>query len=201
MNFLAHLHLVYDDDDLMLGALLGDFVRGRRALWSWPAGIRKGIKVHRRIDKLTDQSPEFRKLQKQFPKPFRRYSGIIIDLAFDHELARNWSDYSTISLSDFDLKVRELLAGHSGNLPAELTGFMSYADRRGLFEAYQDESEVLRSLAGIGKRFKRSNPLHRVEEIWPDVKPLTTQAFPGFYASLQEQVQSLLNPRSTITGS
>ena len=66
MNFLAHLHLVYDDEDLMLGALLGDFVRGRRALWSWPVNVRKGIKLHRRIDKLTDQAPEFRRLQKHY---------------------------------------------------------------------------------------------------------------------------------------
>lgn len=201
MNFLAHLHLVRYDDDLMLGALLGDFVRGRRALWSWPPGIRAGIRAHRKIDKLTDQTPQFKALQKQFSRPFRRYSGIIIDLAFDHELAAHWSDYSSTTLAEFDRRVRSMLDRHTGQLPDELVGFMAYADRRGLFEAYRDEQEVLHSLAGIGKRFKRSNPLHRVSEIWPEFKPLAAEAFRSFYPEMQARVQSLLKPRSTITGS
>ncbi|NNE04199.1 MAG: DUF479 domain-containing protein [Xanthomonadales bacterium] len=201
MNFLAHLHLVYDDEDLMLGAMLGDFVRGRRALWSWPPNVRKGIRIHRKIDKLTDQAPEFRRLQKQFEKPFRRYSGIIIDLAFDHELATHWEAYSTISLPEFDRQVRAMLKPHGERLPHELKQFMAYADRRGLFDTYRDEGEVLHSLAGIGKRFKRSNPLAQVDEIWAEIKPLAAEAFVTFYPSMQAQVQLLINPRSTITGS
>jgi len=185
----------------MLGALLGDFVRGRRALWSWPVNVRKGINLHRKIDKLTDQAPEFRRLQKQFSKPFRRYSGIIIDLAFDHQLAIHWDHYATISLAEFDRRVRQMLQPHAHRLPEDLTRFMAYADRRGLFENYRDEREVLHSLAGIGKRFKRHNPLGRVDEIWPEVKALTAESFAEFYPAMQAQVQSLLKPRSTSTGS
>ena len=88
MNFLAHLYLAKDDDDLMLGALLGDFVRGRRAMWTYPYATREGIRLHRRIDKITDQSSQVKSLRRQFPKEFRRYAGIVIDIAFDYELAR-----------------------------------------------------------------------------------------------------------------
>lgn len=201
MNFLAHLHLVNGDKDLMLGALLGDFVRGRRELWTWPKEVRLGIKLHRKIDKLTDQAPEFRKLQKQFTTPFRRYSGIIIDLAFDHQLAIHWDRYSNVSLPEFDRQVRRMLEPHAHRLPGDLTRFMAYADRRGLFEAYRNESEVLYSLAGIGRRFKRANPLHRVEEIWPETKAQAEVAFAVFYPAMQEKVQSLLKSTSTRTGS
>ena len=88
MNFLAHLYLTRGDDELMLGGLLGDYVRGWRALSEYSPGVRDGIKLHRRIDRFTDHSREVKSLRRKFPKEFRRYAGIVIDLGFDHELAR-----------------------------------------------------------------------------------------------------------------
>ncbi|MDX1460255.1 MAG: ACP phosphodiesterase [Xanthomonadales bacterium] len=201
MNFLAHLHLVRGDRDLMLGALLGDFIRGQRALLSWPADVRFGIRLHRRIDRITDHDPDFRALQKTFQKPFRRYSGIIIDLAFDHQLARSWSQFERISLAQFDREIRDVVNQCDRPLPGALVRFMNYANRRGLFAAYRDDQEVLRSLAGIGRRLKRSNPLHRVGEIWPEIQAPVAQTFEVFYPRLQAAVQSRLKRRSTTTGS
>jgi acyl carrier protein phosphodiesterase len=117
MNFLAHLYLAQGDDDLMLGALLGDFVRGRRAMWTFPYETREGIRLHRRIDKVTDNSSQVRNLRKKFPEEFSRYAGIVIDLAFDYELASDWSNFSNVSLEDFDIEVREVLARHHELLP------------------------------------------------------------------------------------
>ena len=185
----------------MLGALLGDFVRGRRQLWSYPAPIRNGIRLHRRIDKITDRSSEVKSLLKSFHRPFRRYAGIIIDLAFDHELACKWSQYSSVSLSEFDQQVREILKGHEPDMPEELNRFMVYADSRGLFESYREESEIFLSLAGIGQRLKRDNPLHRVSEIWPDLKPRVAEAFDSFYPRIHSKVSLLRNLSSTTTGS
>ncbi|NND43886.1 MAG: DUF479 domain-containing protein [Xanthomonadales bacterium] len=201
MNFLAHLHLARGDDELMLGALLGDFVRGRRELWSWPAGIRNGIRLHRKIDRFTDHSRQVKSLRAEFGQPFRRYCGIIIDLAFDHELARNWHLYSTIPLVEFDRQVRAVLAPFEEQLPERLLRFMAYADRRGLFEAYRDEDEMLFSLAGIGTRLTRENPLHRAGEIWPDIRPAIRESCASFYPEAQSRVDALRKRRSTSTGS
>lgn len=201
MNFLAHLHLARGDEDLMLGALLGDFVRGRRQLWAFPAGIRNGIRLHRRIDKLTDRSSEVKSLLRIFHKPFRRYAGIIIDLAFDHELACKWSRYSSESLAGFDQQVREIFKRHESDMPEDLNHFMVYADKRGLFESYREEDEIFLSLTGIGKRLTRSNPLHQVSEIWPDIKQPIAEAFDTFYPHIQSKVSLLRNLKSTTTGS
>ena len=107
MNFLAHLYLARGDDDLMLGGLLGDFVRGRTALKAYSPGVRSGIKMHRRIDRFTDHSRAVRGLRRKFPAEFRRYSGIVIDMAFDHELARHWDQYNDDSLEEFDREFRK----------------------------------------------------------------------------------------------
>jgi acyl carrier protein phosphodiesterase len=201
MNFLAHLYLADGDDDLMLGALLGDFIRGRRALRTYAPGIRQGVALHRYIDKVTDHSREIKNLRRSFPREFRRYAGIVIDLAFDHELARHWTRFSGTSLEQFDVEVRTLLSRNEIMLPAGLVRFMRYADTRGLFATYRDESEMLFSLAGIGTRLKRANPLHRVGEIWPEVQPGIVSGFERFFPVLQSAVAGWRKRKSTSTGS
>lgn len=201
MNFLAHLQLAGDDEGLRLGALLGDFTKGLRALRKFPEPVRTGIKLHRHIDTSIDAHESVAALRKQIPRPFRRYAGIIIDLALDHELANRWSEYSDRSLEDFDIEVREMLARNHALLPKKLRKFMHYADRRGLFAAYRNEEQILRSISGIGRRFLRPNPLHRVSEIWDDLKPAFAECFETAYPAIQSDVSDWLNTRSTTTGS
>jgi acyl carrier protein phosphodiesterase len=201
MNFLAHLVLAGDDEGLRLGAMLGDFVRGSRALKAYPEDVRTGIMLHRHIDGYIDALPDATALRRHYPGPFRRYAGIITDLAYDHELARNWTDWMQQPLADFDRGVREMLARHSDGLPPRLERFMAYADRRGLFASYADESEVLRALTGLGKRLSRRNPLHRVDEIWFELKPQVAESFRAVFPQMQAEVTHWLKSRSTTTGS
>lgn len=201
MNFLAHLLLAGDDDGLRLGAMLGDFVRGWRALAFYPADVRLGIKLHRHTDQFFDSLPAVVKLRENFPTPFRRYSGIVIDLAFDHQLARRWENYSSQSLEQFDREIHELLAKNDRMLPRRLRQFISYASQRGLFAAYREKSEIMHSLRGLGSRLTRPNPLHRVEEIWAQLEPRFSASFEAVFLEVQSDVSSWLKSRSTTTGS
>jgi len=201
MNFLAHLFLAGDNDGLRVGALLGDFVRGKKSLERFPDDVRTGIELHRHIDGHIDALPDVVNLRRCFPEPFRRYSGIIIDLAFDRELAIAWDKYSETSLEDFDQGVRELLTRYDELVPDRLRRFMIYADRRGLFAAYRNESEMLCSLKGIGKRLSRPNPLHRVDEIWQDLAPRFSASFEFIFLQVQSDVSAWLKSRSISTGS
>lgn len=201
MNFLAHLCLANGDSGLMMGGLIGDFVRGRWALRAFPESIRQGIVLHRHIDKCTDRSPIIKNLRPLFPREFRRYAGIVIDLAFDHELAVNWWRYMPGSLERFDLEARDLLREHAQWVPEKLAGFMEYADRHGLFSAYRETEVVLYALTGIGKRLSRPNPLHRVDEIWPELSPAFKPAFREFFPLIQSEVLDWRKRNSTITGS
>jgi len=201
MNFLAHLSLANGDPELMLGGLLGDFVRGRRALRKYPELVQQGIMLHRYIDKRTDNSKPVKKLRRMFPREFRRYSGIIIDLAFDHELAVNWWRYMPGSLERFDVEARDMLRDNEEMVPEGLARFMRYADRHGLFAAYRDEDVTLYALAGLGTRLSRANPLHRVAEIWPGLAPEFRATFREFYPQIQSDVLDWRMRKSTTTGS
>jgi acyl carrier protein phosphodiesterase len=201
MNFLAHLLLAGRDEDLRLGALFGDFVRGKAALAAFKPPVQTGILLHRRIDTFMDSLPEIVALREWFPPGFRRYGGIIIDLAFDHELALNWEQRGPQSLTAFDAGVREMLARRDSEVPAGLHRFMAYADRRGLFAAYREKSEVLHSLRGIGRRLSRPNPLHRVDEIWDPFEVQVRGCFSPVFDRVQSDVADWLGSRSMTTGS
>jgi acyl carrier protein phosphodiesterase len=201
MNFLGHLCLANGDTSLMLGGLFGDFVRGRRALYAFPEPVRQGIVLHRYIDRCTDHSPVVKKLRTLFPREFRRYAGIIIDLAFDHELAVNWWRYMPGSLERFDVETRDLLRDNAEMVPEKLQRFMQYADRHGLFTAYREQDVTLFALAGLGTRLSKPNPLHRVTEIWPELAPEFKLAFRQFFPLIQSEVLDWRNRMSTTTGS
>jgi len=201
MNFLGHLCLANGDSGLMLGGLFGDFIRGRRALRAFPEPVRQGIVLHRYIDRCTDHSTVVKVLRTRFPREFRRYAGIIIDLAFDHELAVNWWRHMSGSLERFDVETRDLLRENEELVPDGLTSFMRYADRHGLFTAYREEDVILFALAGLGTRLTRPNPLHRVAEIWPDMAPEFKQAFRQFFPQIQSEVFEWRERKSTTTGS
>lgn len=200
MNFLAHLWLADGDDGLRLGAMLGDFIHGGMATSELPVAAQRGIQLHRFIDQYMDGLPEMAELRQQFKPPFRRYAGIIIDMAFDHQLARRWSEFSAISLQQFDSDVRQLLAQYDDLLPAELKGFMRYADRRGLFAAYQNKDEVLYSLIGLGRRLSRSNPLHRVDEIWDELEGDFALGFSQVFPQVQAAVGAWIATPSGRSG-
>ena len=201
MNFLAHLLLAGDDEGLRLGALLGDFTKGKRALRKYPHGVREGIRLHRHIDSTIDKHQAVVDLRHDIPDPYRRYGGIIIDLGLDHVLANRWEQYSAESLEDFDLGVRAMLERNEKLVPKRLKKFMSYADRRGLFAAYRNEDQILRSISGVGRRFLRPNPLHRVSEIWDDLKPKFADCFEVAFPAIQSDVADWVKSRSTTTGS
>ena len=181
--------------------MLGDFIRGRAALETYTPALQRGILLHRHIDAFTDTLPLVADLRVAFMPPFRRYSGIIIDLGLDYELARRWGDFGRDSLEDFDRGVREMLAQNAELLPHGLIRFMAYADRRGLFAAYRYSSEILYSLVGVGTRLSRPNPLHRVDEIWPDIEPRLNANFEPVFEQVQSEVAAWLKSKSTITGS
>lgn len=158
MNHLAHALLAGDDDDCMLGSLLGDFVHG-----PVPRDLRDrvelGIRLHRAVDVFTDSHPIVAELRGHFVAPFRRYAGILLDVWFDHLLARDFSRFSATPLNVFSDRVIALLQRHDAELPPTMQRFVTYMHRGGLPASYADSAVIGRALTGIGTRLSRTNPL------------------------------------------
>ncbi|MEP7043921.1 MAG: ACP phosphodiesterase [Dokdonella sp.] len=158
MNHLAHALLAAPDDDLMLGSLIADFLRGAvdPAL---PRGVRIGIALHRAVDVYTDAHPQVVAARALFQPPYRRYAGILLDMWFDHLLARNWTRYADGSLHAFSRHLQELLLRRGAEVPERMHGFVRYLHAHDLPERYRELAAIADALRGLSMRLSRANPL------------------------------------------
>lgn len=93
MNHLAHLRLSPPDPHWRIGSLLGDFVRGHD-LSAHPVDVRRGVDLHRAIDAFTDSHPAFAASRRRIEGPLRRFSGVLVDVFYDHFLLRRFAELS-----------------------------------------------------------------------------------------------------------
>lgn len=100
MNFLAHIYLSGDNDLLKIGNFMADSIRGNHYL-DYPDQLQKGILLHRAIDTFTDAHPIYRKSKHRLHEKYGHYSGVIMDIVYDHYLAKNWTKYSNEKLEDY----------------------------------------------------------------------------------------------------
>ena len=93
MNFLAHIYLSGNNDLLKIGNFMADSIRGN-SYENYPEEIKKGILLHRSIDSFTDMHPVYRKSKHRLHEKYGHYSGVIMDIFYDHFLAKNWANCS-----------------------------------------------------------------------------------------------------------
>lgn len=111
MNFLAHLYLSGSDEEIMVGNILADRIRGKK-ITDFSEGIQKGIRLHRIIDHYTDTHPVVELSKQRLRKDFGHYAPVIADIFYDHFLAKNWDVYSDVPLKDFAEKSHHALRKH-----------------------------------------------------------------------------------------
>jgi len=158
MNHLAHALLAGDDELLQLGGLMGDFVHGRPDP-ALPEGLITGIRLHRAIDIYTDSHPEVVAARALLPAPYRRYGGILLDMWFDHLLARDFMRWTGRGLESYSRELRGLLLRHEPSLPPGLQRFRLYMEAHALPAGYARPEEMAAALDGISQRLRRSNPV------------------------------------------
>lgn len=114
MNFLAHLHLADGADGDMTGGVAADFVRNPD-LHLLPADVFRGVMLHRLIDGFTDRHPTTLRSISRVSRTMGWFGGIVIDIYYDHILAREWARYSAEPLAAFAARSYAVLeAGHAG---------------------------------------------------------------------------------------
>ena len=165
MNYLAHLFLADDSDEFLIGSFLGDFVKGTLDD-RYSEEITRGIIFHRKIDAYADAHERTVASKNLFKPKRRRFAGIIVDICYDHFLAKHWSNYSSIKLSAFISYVYETLQKHDEILPERLKYILPRMIKQNWLESYQTIDGVEITLNRISKRIARKNSLKgSIEEI------------------------------------
>lgn len=174
MNYIAHIHLAKVTQTSLVGNFLGDFVKGSH-LDHWPTEIQMGIKLHRKIDVLTDNHAQVVKLRTLFPPHIRRVAGIVLDVYFDYLLMCNWplfcDQHHSILFNQFYLELDSCEHSSNGHFQHVRQGLLSHQ----WLADYQDKSACLRALKTIERRL--------------NYKIIFADAAMAYVQSQQEQIQ------------
>lgn len=158
MNHLVHLFLSDATDGCRLGALMGDYVKGRLDD-SYSAEIRWGLQLHRKIDRFAETNPHFQRSKRRLDPALRHYRGILVDVAYDHFLAVHWTDFSDSPLEQFAATIYHLLTEHHTLLPPALQQAAPRMIAADWLVAARQLATVDRVLQRLAERLSRSNNL------------------------------------------
>jgi len=145
MNFLAHLYLSGDNSLVQIGNFIGDHVKGRDYLKYAPE-MQQGILLHRKIDHFTDRHPLVKQSAKRLSERYGRYSGVIIDVFYDHYLGINWHHLCDVPLKQYVTNVHKVLLRNYFKLPAEVKRFLPFMVKSRRLETYATKEGIDRSL-------------------------------------------------------
>ena len=153
MNFLAHAFLSMNREHLVLGNFLADFLRGKE-IGAMDPSIQKGIQLHRFIDEFTDHHPTVEELIQHFRDPFKKYSGVVVDVWFDFFLAHYWQEWTSQEFESFKLNFYHLIKTNNHLLNERAKGFTHYMLTTDAFESYRSQEGISRVLSQMSKRTK-----------------------------------------------
>lgn len=163
MNYLAHIYLSGENDCLKIGNFMADSIKGKKYL-EYPLPFRNGIILHRAIDHYTDTHPIVMKSMKHlFPK-YSHYSGIIVDIFYDHFLASNWTRYSKIPLLEYTERFYKLLEIHYEILPKKVKAFAPYMIKDNWLYSYSEVEGIKKVLQGMNRRTGGKSGMERATD-------------------------------------
>lgn len=154
MNWLAHLYLSEPTPAFRLGNLLPDLLPAA-VLATLPPAYQPGIQCHRQIDAFTDTHAIFRRSIRRIEPPFLRYGGVLVDIFYDHVLAREWESFAAVPLRDFAAEVYASIDTHLSYIPAQARQRLEGMRQHDLLCSYRDIRCIAESLTRIGSRFRR----------------------------------------------
>lgn len=151
MNFLSHLYLSGNSEGLIIGNFIADSVKGN-AINQFSPEIQKGIVLHRKIDSFTDSHPIVEQSKQRLREKYRKYAGVIIDIYYDHYLAKNWSNYSDVELQKFTQNIYTIILNNHAILPQKSAHFTKYMLQHDILFAYSKIEGIEKVLYGMARR-------------------------------------------------
>lgn len=163
MNFLAHIYLSGNDPLITLGNFIGDFVKGNQAN-SFPEKVRNGIRLHRSIDQYTDTHATVLRSKIRLRADYRHYAPVIVDVYYDHFLARYWEEYHDTSLPEYTHQFYKMIKKHHDLLPERAHKMFDYMSRDNWLLGYSEITGIEQALGGMSRRTKFDSGMEQAGE-------------------------------------
>lgn len=188
MNYLAHLYLSGDVEEVMLGNFIGDYVKGQQYL-RYSDDVQKGILLHRAIDGYTDAHPLVKEAAAFFRPDYGRYAGIVTDVILDHFLARYWREYSPYSLREFAKHVHAVLLANFFQLPTRVKGFLPFLIQHKRLESYARIDGIQQSLHIMAHRTSLPDKTNHAIDVLETNFEVLHELFDRFFKELIAYVE------------
>lgn len=157
MNFLFHMLLSGDNEQILVGNFMGDFVKG--PLTGRLSGqISQGVTLHRRIDSFAGHNELFRRSRLRLDPHYGLYRGVLVDLFYDHFLVREWQEWSEETFDAYLLRCRAIVERHRAELPERMQPLVPVIFDE-LLPSYGEVGGIGRALERMSRRVSRANPL------------------------------------------
>lgn len=150
MNYLGHTYLSGNNNEVIIGNFIGDAVKGRNYM-NYQENIQRGIILHRTIDSYTDQHPVFKESKRKLNSHYKLFSGVVIDIFYDHFISKYWNNYSVIPRKLFVQNTYSLLLKNFAILPEKVKYFLPYMIKNNWLELYSNIDGIHRVLTGLSK--------------------------------------------------
>ncbi len=185
MNFLAHAHLSGNNKELLFGNFIADSVKGKQ-YERFAVGIQKGIWLHRHIDTFTDKHTIVGQSKQRIRNKFGLFSGIVVDIFYDHFLAANWSYFHNEELSEFSVFVYTILAHRFFLLPNYVKHIFPFMIAQNWLNAYANKADLKYIFYGMDRRTAFRSGMQIAVEVLEDNYELLRDDFFIFYPELIE---------------
>lgn len=177
MNFLAHALLAGDAPALIVGGVIGDWIKGPLP-GVLPDDLAKGVALHRAIDSFVESNPAFRRSRSRVSVDRRRYAGVLVDVFYDHLLARNWAAIHNRPLDEYCEAVYRLIKDRLNDLPIFSHPALTLMAEENWLTSYEQIEGIADVLARMSRRARQPNPLANGEqEFLADVDGFTNDFY------------------------
>ena len=158
MNYLAHALLAGQSPALVVGGVIGDFIKGPLP-GLLPPDLARGVALHRAIDTFAETNPAFCASRNRVSPERRRYAGVLVDIFYDHLLARDWEQIHHLPLSDYSASVYTTIAGRLNDISTSAHFALQLMANEDWLSSYAGIDGISDVLARMSRRARQPNPL------------------------------------------
>jgi acyl carrier protein phosphodiesterase len=188
MNHLAHLYLSSENEEEMVGQFIADAVKGND-FNLYRTDIRKGILLHRWVDSFTDTHDLVKELRAAYRPNLGLYSGVLIDLVFDHYLAKDFQSHSGRELEEFQQFTFGVLNKHEEFFPDKMKHYFFHMKDREFMMKYAHPDGMAVIVRQMGNRIPRGESLLVAGDFFEDYVEMASAYFPTFFEELKREFE------------
>ena len=189
MNYLAHAYLSFGHEEILVGNMISDFVKGKKK-FDYSLGIQKGIALHRAIDSFTDDHPVTKSAKQFFKADYGLYAGAFMDVVYDHFLANDTNEFADdTALFSFTQNTYSVLEKNVAVFPERFQKMFPHMKQHNWLYNYQFNFGIEKSLGGLVRRAKYLDDSSKAFEIFEKEHQQFKNYYEIFFPELKKYTQ------------